>query len=234
MEYIFICPKCSAVFGCADTSEKICSCGANTVFTGYTSEQWYALPREAREKIKFPPTPATDSAQCDRSPSSKSNPLKKIGIVLIIVGFICGLLGAATSASLAVSHKGHQVTSGYFYNGEYHELDSFVMGGNSEAVSYFNGLKVFFIAVGAAVVIAGIVMTIRGKEEEHAPALKKRGMVIDTLDHYMVTIEFNDGTRKNYWYNPNNLILLSGDFGDFEIKGQTVIGFEKRIEEEYK
>jgi hypothetical protein len=65
MEYIYICPRCGATYGRQEITHKDCSdCGAETVYSGFTDEQWYAKPPAERkgyiEEIKagyVPPAP---------------------------------------------------------------------------------------------------------------------------------------------------------------------------------
>ncbi len=53
MEYIFICPQCGASFGCENTEGRKCpDCHVETQYSGYNSEDWYALKGLERVKIK--------------------------------------------------------------------------------------------------------------------------------------------------------------------------------------
>ena len=52
MEYIFVCPKCGASYGKKDKAGKICSdCGIETVYSGYSDNNWYAMKREDRLRL---------------------------------------------------------------------------------------------------------------------------------------------------------------------------------------
>lgn len=68
MESIFFCPKCSATYGFSPEEEKICAdCKCETIFSGFTDPDWYAMTYNEREEKKkavlLPYTPAIDPTE---------------------------------------------------------------------------------------------------------------------------------------------------------------------------
>lgn len=52
MEYIYVCPKCKAIYGLDERSERPCPrCGADLLDSGYTTDVWSGLGRGEKEEI---------------------------------------------------------------------------------------------------------------------------------------------------------------------------------------
>lgn len=155
-----------------------------------------------------------------------ANTRKKAGRLLIILGLIIGIVGYICSGMLSDAAKPIRVQSGYSLNGRMVITDSGTIGGNNDAVSFYNALKYFFVLGGVLISFAGIIMLRKGKEFESAPTVQKRGRVID-LDILMATLEYDDGIRERVQYNPSTLLLVIGDTGVFEIKENQIVSFRR-------
>ncbi|MBR7056222.1 MAG: hypothetical protein IKI17_03945 [Oscillospiraceae bacterium] len=160
------------------------------------------------------------------STSNIANAKKSIGAVLIVLGLFVALLGGCSASKLSDSAKPLSIESGYTINGKTVITDRGTIGGNSQAVSTFNGLKYFFIIAGIAFVIGGIVLYSKGKSFETIPTMTKHGRIID-LDIVIASVEFDDGSRERLQYRPTDFVLVIGDRGTFYIKNGMIVSFIK-------
>ena len=155
-----------------------------------------------------------------------NDPRKKIGLALVVFGILIALGGGFSASKLSNSYKPLDIYYGYDDNGSTTIYDSGKIGGNSEAVSYYNSMKYLFIIGGIAFMCIGGWLYSSGSKYEKIPSITKKGEVIG-LDSYTASIEFDDGTRERLQYLASKVVLVIGDRGNFEIKGKLIQSFKK-------
>ena len=204
--YIFICPKCNAVFERPDLTENSCThCETKTVNSGYTVSQWYEMPQEARNKIIYPD---------DLSSLSKQNGKERRNL--------------AESANPAPKQTDPGISSSFFYgSGFVSVLLGVIAIMVGIAMPMPGSLEEIFWLLGFLLVGAGVFIFSQTGKNEKIPVTRKRGMVIEVKSSYLVVLEFNDGSRNEYAYDGHKIFLYAGDFGDFEFKGSQIVGFIK-------
>ncbi len=152
---------------------------------------------------------------------------KKLGMALVIIGLVVGVGGLISATVLADAYRPHKVYNGYRDpdTGEFVETGHGEIGGNYEAVSFFESMEAFFVIGGVIILVMGAGLYLSGENYEKLRPITKLGKVVG-LDNMNVSIEFKDGSRNRYLYRPN-VVLVNGDEGKFTIKERSVIGFEK-------
>lgn len=152
---------------------------------------------------------------------------KKLGLALVIIGLVVGVGGLIGATVLADAYRPHEMHSGYRdpNTGEFVETGHGEIGGNYEAVSFFESMEVFFVISGVIILVMGAGLYLSGENYENLRPITKIGKVVG-LDNMNVSVEFEDGSRNRYLYRPN-VVLVNGDKGRFTIKERSVIGFEK-------
>lgn len=158
--------------------------------------------------------------------SKISKARKKVGVGLIIFGLITALLGGYGSQKLSDSFKPLESTSGYMSNGQFITVDKGTIGGNLEAVSFYNNMKYIFIIAGIVFAIGGIWLYLSGKKLGSAPSIIRRGKII-ALDGVIAAVEFDDGSRERLRYSPADVVLTIGDKGKIDIKENIIVSLEK-------
>lgn len=232
-----ICTACGAR---VPVGSKFCfSCGApildNAKSRGVSKNESSRItvnPVSDQEKKNVVSHGFNERASLHNRVSSAGNSIagvrKKLGIAVIILGFVIAVLGGAAAGTLSDSYQPLETRDAYRdpNTGELVIYDYGTIGGNSEAVSYYNSMKILFIVAGIIITCAGAGMYLSGKIYEETKSVKKRGQVIG-LDSLGASIEFDDGSRVRMPYLAK-VVLVNGDRGIFEMKENTIIGFQKQ------
>ena len=153
----------------------------------------------------------------------------KAGIILLILGLACGGGGFLVTGELIDHYQGLSAGVAYYSaSGERHVLSSGTIGGNAEAVSYYETMRTVGLVIGIALAVMGVIYILIGISRNSLPVERKRGRVLEvkTILGY-ATVEFDDGTRRKVNVYPE-IVVVEGDYGEFEIKGNHVIGFTKK------
>lgn len=233
-----ICPICGILLL---PGSKFCSsCGTPLFSEAHKNE---SAKKGSVHKVEQPDDNTNDSIY-NRTVYPEDNPIsgesssqtentiaaarKRLGIITIILGLIIAGGGGAAASWLSKQYEPSNIQYGYRdpNTGEYIVTDTGTIGGNYEAVSYYNSAKVFLIIAGIAVFCIGVRFFSSGREYEETKSIKKHGKVVG-IDMFGASIEFDDGSRSRIPYL-TKLVLVIGDIGIFEIKENTIIGFEKR------
>lgn len=229
-KYTMYCPTCG-VFN-TDSSKFCKGCGVklpesqNIVENDTFSETAADVSTEAFDDTTNSNKPVLN--QNDKNDIGVTR--KKIGIAIIIFALIIGMAGTFCCVNLSDSFKPLTVYNGYPdpNTGETVIMDSGSIGGNYEAVEYYDSLKWLFIIGGTIIAVFGAFVIVSGAKYEHLPLLRKHGQVVG-VDGVMASIEFDDGERSRLRYLTSAIVLVKGDKGSFEIKENMIIAFEREL-----
>lgn len=223
------CPSCGQL---NDDSAKFCKkCGEKlpNIDTGITSQPIHRTTEAQNTAINESTSPLASTKGRDVAANDNigiSDPRKKIGLILVVLGILIAIGGGFSASRLSNAYKPLDIYYGYNDNGSTKIYDSGKIGGNSEAVSYYNSMKYLFIIGGFFFVCIGGWLYSSGNKFEKIPSITKKGKVIG-LDAYTASIEFDDGTRERLQYLAAKVVLVVGDKGTFEIKGKLIQSFKK-------
>lgn len=223
------CPSCGQL---SDDSAKFCKkCGEKlpNIDNGINPQPIHSNTGNQYNAINE--STSIHISKSDRNAISNDNigisdPRKKLGLILVVLGIFIALGGGFSASKLSNSYKPLDIYYGYDDNGSTTIYDSGKIGGNSEAVSYYNSMKYLFIIGGIAFICLGGWLYSSGSKYEKIPSITKKGKVIG-LDANTVSIEFDDGTRERLQYLASKVVLVIGDKGNFEIKGKLIQSFKK-------
>lgn len=144
-----------------------------------------------------------------------------LGVMLCVMGFVFG--------KMSDSYKGASVQTGRMVDGKFVSDSSnsnMTIGGNSEGVKKFKNYSLIAYGIGAAFFIGGaadwVVYVIKKKQ----PVKRKNGKVIEKRGN-MITVEFQDGSRKRMMAEPD-VIIAQGDAGEFIYQAERITGFNAR------
>lgn len=154
---------------------------------------------------------------------------KKVGTWIIILGVICGIGGFICSSILSDSYQPLDMYSGYRdpNSGELVIFDQGKIGGSYEGVAYYDNLKIYFIIGGFLISCVGMAFYSNGAKYERLPSTTRTGKVVG-IDNFSASVEFEDGTREKLGYRPT-IVMIAGDKGEFVIKGNAIIAFNKTV-----
>ena len=180
-----------------------------------------------KQNTYYPPqSNLTKTPSSSNSTNSIANSKKGAGVALIIMGLVIALLGGYSASQISNSAKPLTIKGGYTIDGQTVITRSGTIGGDTEAVSFYNGLKNVFIIGGIIFAIGGIALYSKGKDFETLPSKIKHGRIID-LDVPIASVEFDDGSRERLQYRPADIVLVIGDVGKFDIKDGRIVSFSK-------
>ncbi len=150
---------------------------------------------------------------------------KKVLAILFIVGGIAGILFGFVSGKMSDDYKGVSMQMGHYENGKMviNQGSDVMIGGNAEGVSKFKLYSTLGYALGAIFIIGGVINLVTLKVEKKMPVKKKAGKVIEKHGNIIV-IQGTDGKRERL-IAEQDVILMNGDAGYFEIRNQRIIGF---------
>lgn len=154
----------------------------------------------------------------------------KIFLIVIVIGIIVALVGFCGTSKLSDSYEGNSISIGYKdSNGNFHTTQTGTIGGNSEAVEFYDGLAIVFIAFVLIFIIYLFVFWMRKYSYDNMPVIRKKGIIIEKSEQVIcsITIDFEDGTREKLNYDIAKFIFVIGDCGHFEYKKKQLIAYEK-------
>lgn len=216
-----ICPNCHAPVKSDDSFCEKCGTSTDSHAAGAyspTDTQKCSASNASYQKVEKAP---------EKSPYKS---LKTAGICFIILGIVLGLVGYYASGSLSNSYKGVKVTTGYYANGVYKDLDTITMGGNQEAVDYFSSLQIFMLIGGGIIALLGVVNLILGIQKSNIPIVSKYGTIVDCYTpSKAVVVAFDDGTKKQLTWKNQTFVMAAGDYGLVAAQDAMLVDFTRHI-----
>lgn len=157
--------------------------------------------------------------------------LSKVAYVTAVICLFLGLM----SSNLARQAKPSTMRApvGATYNTltgkmEYTKATREYHFGNQEAYSVASAISGFFYVCAVACAVGGYRLKKSAQMTEALEVVTWRGSVLSVAEP-MITFEFDNGERRKF-INENPGLLIEGDVGEIQCKGDYIVGFTKRNE----
>ena len=101
--------------------------------------------------------------------------------------------------------------------------------GNSDLDTIAYGFPAALSILSGIVIVVLLIMGAGIRNELNKPVVTKKGEILDKSRGQfgdILTIEFEDGTRQQLTAD-SGVVLTSGDQGEFDIRGEYIVGFHK-------